>query len=312
MHTPRYKKKHPTIDDVFRNSFRETSAFLKAKCSYEENAAHHNIDAGIPIEEFFRMEFGKYISPPHAIDSGTVVDRDSYSAGDCDLVVYDPQLTPFIKFPATPSSRNKLIPVECTYGVIETKKTLSLGRKLRTKSKDGRYFAGGSLLQACEKLFAYKELTRPPCLVSRAVKRADGTDHQCTNEPFAYAFFYQADFDLTNTENQNALLKEYLAINNSVPPRLRINGIFILDSCSVLWVKDDGAFAYHATESSEQRAALVQSGDNTLYLLYVMISNMLRITDLEAPIFNNDYGGKKYLKSFQCTESTAIELHAND
>lgn len=311
MPSPRYKKKHAAIDDVFRNSFRETSAFLKAKCSYEEDAAHHNMDPGVPVEEFFRLEFGKYVPSPYVTGSGTVVDRDCYSAGDCDFVVYDPQLTPFIKFPATPSSRNKFIPVECTYGVIEIKKTLSLGRKLRSKRKDGRHYPGGSLLQACEKLFAYKELTRPSCLVSRAVRRPDGIERQCTNESFAYAFFYKADFDLTKSDNQSTLLNEFLAINRSVPPEMRINGIFVLDCCSILWVKDGGTFAYHANESTAQDAALVLSGDNTLYLLYVMLSNMLRITDLEAPIFNNDYGGEKYLKSFQCVGSAINELNSN-
>lgn len=312
MTTPRYKKRHGGIDDVFRNSFAETSAFLKAKCTFEEKVAHHNMDAGVPVEEYFRSEFGKYVPPPFMVDSGTVVDRDGYSAGDCDFVIYDPQATPFLKFPATSKSRSKFLPVECTYGVIETKKTLTLGRRLRSKSKTGRNYDGGTLLQACEKLFAYKELTRPHCSVQRAVRRHDGLVRPCTNESFAYAFFYQSDTDLSTEENQQSLLSEFLAINKSVSANLRINGVFVLDACAVLWVKDGGTFAYHPYESNQQKAAIVSCGENTLYLMYVHLSNMLRIIDIEAPIFNNDYGGNKYLKSFECLEDAIDESYATD
>jgi len=304
MTSPRYKKKHDNINDVFRNSFSETSAFLRAKCSHEEKAAHYNMDVGIPIEEYFRSEFGKYVPPPFVVDCGTVVDRDSYSAGECDFVVFDPQLTPFLKFPPTSQSRSKFLPVECTYGIVEIKKTLTLGRRLRNKSKTGRTHDGGTLFQACEKLFAYKELARPSCLVQRAVRRPDGTERACANDSFAYAFFYKADMDLASEDNQQLLLNEFLAINRTVPQALRINGVFVLDECSILWVKDDRTFAYHPYESAQQKAALVHSGENTLYNMYVHLSNMLRITDLEAPIFNNDYGGNKYLKAFPCIERT--------
>ena len=106
-------------------------------------------------------------------------------------------------------------------------------------------------------------------------------------------------------------MNEFLAINESVPQNLRVNGIFVLDTCSILWISDMGTFAYHPYESEDHKGALVRSGENTLYLMYVLLSNMLRITDIEAPIFNNDYGGSKHLKKFECIERTISDISTN-
>ena len=128
---PRFKKQNEKIENIFHNSFAETSAFLKSKCAFEERVAHHNMDSGIPIEDYFRSEFGKYIPSPFLVGAGTVVDSDNYSAGDCDFIIYDPALTPLLKFPATSTTRSKIFPVECTFGVIETKKTLGPVHSIR-------------------------------------------------------------------------------------------------------------------------------------------------------------------------------------
>ena len=85
------------------------------------------MESGIPLEDYFRQEFGCFLPDQFTVTAGKVIDCEQYTCGDCDFVIYDRRYAPFVKFPATQHSRRKLIAFETTYGIVEVKQKLTLG-----------------------------------------------------------------------------------------------------------------------------------------------------------------------------------------
>ena len=213
-----YKVGDPNSLNIFRSAFREVSAFLSTKLHYEKDANQYNMESGLPLEDYFRQEFGKFIPEQFSVTAGKIIDRDQFTCGDCDFVLYDRRFAPFVKFPATQQSRRKLIAFETTYGIIEVKQNLTLGALENGVIKDN---PAGSLYDACKKIFAYKELTRDIVDSSRVIPGLTidglGGDRQQYNKPFGFAFFYGSDIDMDDQESVEKLLLEFWLINKFVP-----------------------------------------------------------------------------------------------
>ncbi|HDY8159924.1 TPA: hypothetical protein RQL00_004615 [Vibrio vulnificus] len=297
-----YKKKIDNFEDLFRDSFRELSMLMSSKLEFEKSANNTNLDSGMPLEDYFREEFSKFIPKKYSVDSGTIVDMESYSCGDCDFIIYDEQKSVFIKRPSTENSRRKFLFHECTYGVIEVKQTLKLGTKRIGKSKTSVRYKGGTLHKAMEKLFSYKQLNREFVKNEHVIAVKPGTNEgtHLTNEPFSYAFFYDTDIDIDDKGQINDLLEEFYWLNMKQPEEERVNGIFVLNKFLVTWQQpDNGPFAYHPPRIKKPSVVCGFSGVDTLYYLYIQLANVLRISEVTVPIFNRDYGGSKYLSSVE-------------
>ena len=80
--------------------------------------------SGLPIEEVVREEFRNLLPNRYAVKAGTLVDATGYSAGDCDLVLFNDLWFPAVKASPTPSSRSVILPIEGVYAVGEIKQTL--------------------------------------------------------------------------------------------------------------------------------------------------------------------------------------------
>lgn len=295
-----YKKEFKEVEDLFRNSFLESSIMLEAKLKFEKSANRSNMDSGIPLEDFFRKEFSKHIPNVFCIDSATIVDRQNYTCGECDFVIYDTSKSTLIKHPATEESRRKYLFNESVYGIIEVKQTLKLGKALK-KEKHGKKFAGGTLKDSLEKLFAYKQLDKEfhrSEFMGAAIPNSDEVRH-FTNTPFSMAFFYDTDINVNNEEQLKSLVEEFYTRNMEQPIEERVNGIFVLNKFSLVWIQDNNNFvAYHPSDAKNANAALLLTADDTLYNMYILLANILRISETTVPIFNRDYGGRKYLSSF--------------
>jgi hypothetical protein len=154
---PQFKKAFERADDLLRNTMQSASANLARKLQEELSANANNMDSGVPLEDAFRHELAPLIDP-YRLDVGHIVDKESFSCGDCDVVIVDPRRAPLLKLPSAPGSRRKHLPFESVYGIIEVKQTLTLGaldseRRLRADPR-------GSLWEACTKAFAFKQLSR--------------------------------------------------------------------------------------------------------------------------------------------------------
>lgn len=301
-----HKTKDPQIVNIFRNAFLETSAFLKTKLLYEKQSNQYNLESGLPLEDYFRQEFGRFIPDFYSVDAGKIIDREHYTCGDCDFVIYNKSYAPFVKFPSTQHSRRKLLAFETTYGIIEVKQKLTLGA---TKNEMLIEKPSGTLYDACNKIFAYKELSRDtvdstkvipgftiPSLLGEEVEY---------NKPFGFGFFYDADIDLDDQTSVKNLVTEFWLINQTVPPPARVNGFFVLDKFAVTFVKDSGLpspthlVALHPSEVTTPTFSIIKSGPDTLYLMYVFVWNLLLKTHLNNPNFNADYGGAEFLQDFK-------------
>jgi hypothetical protein len=294
-----YKKHIDHIEDMFRNSFLELSMLMQAKFEYEKKANISNVDAGIPLEDFFRNEFSKYIPAKFQITSATIVDKENYTCGDCDFVVYDDQTSPLLKYPSTTISRRKFLFYEATYGIIEIKSTLT--SSCSVSGKRNRRSTRNSLHEACEKLFAYKQLSRESWIADWGTELV-GTNkiRPLTNTPFTFAFFYNADINENDEKSCTSLLQEFYNINIEQPVECRVNGVFVLNKFCLVWEQDNSSFiAYHPSDATQSKPALVHTKEDTLYNMYVHLANILRISTTAVPLFNRDYGGKKYLTSFK-------------
>lgn len=143
----------------------EFSANVMMLC--EERSRQNNFSSGIPLQELFCTEFAKFLPTRILADAGTVIDGEGFSAGDCDCVIFDFHLAPFVKLPSVVGSGHKCFPVEVTFGSIEVKSPLTLGPRRANPSSGGLRFKDGSLHEACSKLFMYKELYRQEFTVQR-------------------------------------------------------------------------------------------------------------------------------------------------
>lgn len=275
---------------------------MASKLEFEKSANYSNLDSGIPLEDYFRESFSQFIPKQYSTDCATIVDRESYSCGDCDFIVYDDMKNIFIKHPSTENSRRKFIFHESTYGIIEVKQKLTLGKKTTGKSKRKQKYTGGTLHKAQEKLFAYKQLDREINVNEHVIATRPGTSGgvHLTNKPFSYAFFYDSDIDINNDVMLTELLEEFYWTNVQQPPEERVNAIFVLNKFLLTWQQDETHyFSYHPPESEQPKVVLGKSKEDTLYMLYILLANVLRISEVTVPIFNRDYGGIKYLKELE-------------
>jgi len=296
-----YKRKVDAIEDLFRDSFRELSMLMGSKLEFEKSANHSNLDSGIPLEDYFREEFSKFIPSKYSVCNATIVDKENYTCGDCDFVIYDDKKSVFIKRPSTENSRRKFLFHESTYGIIEVKQKLTLGTKRITKSKIKSKYKDGSLHKAMEKLFSYKQLVREPHLNKHLVAIRPGTDEgvHLTNTSFSYAFFYDTDIDLDNKAKISELIEEFYWLNMEQPASERINGLVVLNKFIVTWQQPNNInLAYHPPMIDKPTVVFCESKIDSLYILYTLLANVLRISEVTIPIFNRDYGGNKYLKKF--------------
>jgi hypothetical protein len=279
---------------LFQGAFQETSAFLRTKLKFEKEANRHNFDSGIPLEDFFRSAFGRFIPQEYAIDCGTIIDRKYTTCGDCDAIIYSPWYAPLLKFPAAEDSRRKIFPNEATYGIIEVKQTLN----------------EGSLKEACEKIHDYKTLDRKPVDKYGVFPGLLPPFHKPYNHPFGVAFFYDCDFDLKLKRDQDALLHLIWSIEGKWKPELRTNALYVLDRFAAQWVVEaevDGKKRHtivRPEETDKATLSLTESWDDTLYLMFADVWNMLLEMHLNPPNFHVEYGGQEHLQNFKARVET--------
>ena len=276
--------------NLLRDSFLELSEFLKTKLKFEKRANQSNFDSGIPIEDYFRQEFQKLIPPKYSLTCGSVIDKNHNTCGDCDVVFYDSFSYPKLKSSTTEDSRRKFMPFESVFGIIELKQTLNTGALDSTGNlKEG---AKTNLITACEKIAQFKGLHRKqvnddfikPGMVVRG--------QQNVNRPFGFILC------LDGPDDAESVRKEVRRINEEIPKERRIDGLFVLNKYAFTWLLGNPLKKSSIKETTPEFAtgnAIVPSGKDTLYYLFISIWNTIKNQKLNAPDYFNDYGGKENL-----------------
>ena len=118
-----------TKDVTLRNSLMVTCQFAQARIISRANVEIefnvHNFDSGLGTEEIVREELARLMPNRYSISPGLISDELGQTAGDCDLIVRDPNWSPVIKPGATTESRRLHFPIEGVYAVTEIKQTLN-------------------------------------------------------------------------------------------------------------------------------------------------------------------------------------------
>lgn len=296
-----FKRKAEKLSDLFCQSIMEMEGALKEKLKFEKKANEFNMEAGLPLEDFLRDELRKVIAPPVEITCGTIIDKDSYTCGDCDIIFRDQRYVPLLRNPTAPDSRRKFIPFDTTYGILEVKQKLTLGATVldgKLVGSEDEAIKKSSLYAACRKLFAYKELSRRDVVTQKSL---DGPfvppGSTCYQTPFGVAFFYDSDFAM-DSDDKKKLADEFWGIQTLVDRPYRVNGVFVLDKVSLLWVGKNGgteSIVFRPEESDVKKISVCNRGNLTLYTMIIFILSLLYASSVPLPNYLIDYDGEKLL-----------------
>jgi hypothetical protein len=151
------KRATDTLREAFLKRCQVAEETIRSRAEFERRMALEAFDSGLPIEEVVRDEFKTLVPARYAIKAGTVVDATGYSAGDCDVVLFNDLWFPAVKPGPIASSRSVILPIEGVYAVGEIKQTLSI------KTLDA----------ALEKLVKCHRLERPETFAHRLVENRE-------------------------------------------------------------------------------------------------------------------------------------------
>jgi hypothetical protein len=280
-----FKKPARASDDFLRSRLEMVQRRLDAEYRTHLSTRQHNFDSGLPLEDAFRAELAELLKP-FVVEVGRVVDRERNTAGECDIVIVEPRLSPLLLTPPSPVSRKKWFTFESTYGIVEVKQTLSLGAT--DPSGALRTDPSGTMWDACSKIFAYKQLVRN----ERSPIRWG------TNAPIGIVVCYDCDLDASDPAVQDTLMREFVAINSLVDPQHRVNAIYVLGKFYISWcfLADPAQREFRPLQHPHEApgpvwASFHLAAADTLYCMFLQLWDLLTRTQLHHPDLLRDYGG---------------------
>ncbi len=215
-------KKYKGSINLYKDSFIELSEFIKVKLNYEKRANQSNFDSGIPIEDYIRNEIKKLLPPKYAVTSGTIVDKDHNTCGDCDIIIFDNFSSPLIKNPSTYDSRRKIIPYESVYGIIEIKQRYNTG--VLDKNGNLKDDADTNIITACEKIAMFKKLSRNQIFNRVDLPGFAINESKVLNRPFGYILCLDGPEDFKIVQKEIRRISEtYQEINELMDYSFWIN-----------------------------------------------------------------------------------------
>lgn len=139
---------------AFAERCRWIEVLLQVRADAEIAMRAQNWSSGSAIESILREELGNLLPRRYQVTCGTLSDRDGFTAGDCDVVVFNDFWFANLKQRVTVDDRQHVMPIEGAYAVLEVKQTLS--RK--------------TLLDALGKLVTCHRLNRPASAINQIVE----------------------------------------------------------------------------------------------------------------------------------------------
>ena len=238
-------------------------ARIVAGANAEKKFRVQNYDSGLGIEEIIREELARLLSNRYSVAPGLISDRVGQTAGDCDLIVRDPNWSPAIKQGATDQSRRFHFPIEGVYAVMEIKQTL--GRK--------------QLDEAMEKLVRVSRLVRPANPYGHITENQHITnldkEGAILNPLHTTVFATQIPTRSTFAD----VVKRFGEINAMLDRNDMVNMLCVLDH-GTAWYSVETGDPYNATYMYDRDKRLVlqvnsREPENSFYRYYVEIHGHL-------------------------------------
>jgi hypothetical protein len=252
-----------TLDAAFEKRCAAAEELILLRADAERRMAVHAFDSGVPTEEIVREQLRDLLPRCYAVRTGTVIDFNGFSAGDCDLLIFNDVWFPAVKAGPTVDSRHFLLPVEGVYTVGEIKQTLN----------------ADTLDKACEKLVRCHRLERPRTYAHRMTENREECDctHGLKNPLYSFVLALNVD----NTTTFEELINRFFDICRGLKRLEVIRALCVLGHGTVVWGFDD-------PDHDDRRPALFMEADlyRPIYpvysratsgngALYPMVSNLL-------------------------------------
>jgi len=224
--------------------------------AHERDFAIDNFDSGLPFEVAVREEFTRLLPHRYDITHGLLVDRHGFTAGQCDVVIFNSMWFTTLNAPSLEEPARLMIPIEGVYAVGEVKQRLS--RK--------------TLDHAMEKLVTCHRLNRPQTFAHRLVenRESDSCPHGLTNPLFS--FILAAGLD---SSEMQPLVERFFDINRRLHRLEVVRCLCVLGSGTISWAFSD------PLRGGEIRPALFMCDD----LFHPLVPAYAR-ADLRPPLFS--------------------------
>lgn len=206
-----------TLRDIFYTRCIQIESLIIEKAKHEKELNIDNFDSGIPIEEIIREEINKILPKRYFLTKGIVNDRNGFTAGDHDLIIFNNFWFPYLKAGAAGESKRVHLPIEGIYAIGEIKQTLSIE----------------SLDQAMEKLVKGKRLERPYTGKTRIVENREifSNADECTNPLYSFVLALNLDENL----NMDDIFLRFFEINKQLKRAEIINSLCVLQNGTIIW-----------------------------------------------------------------------------
>ena len=271
-----------TKEKILRNSLMVTCQVAQARivagANTEKTFRVQNYDSGLGIEEIIREALARLLSNRYSVAPGLISDRVGQTAGDCDLIVRDPNWSPAIKQGATDQSRRFHFPIEGVYAVTEIKQTL--GRK--------------QLDEAMEKLVKVSRLERPANPYGHITENQHITnldkEGAILNPLHTTVFATQIPTRSTFAD----VVKRFGELNAMLDRNDMVNMLCVLDH-GTAWYSVETGSPYSATYMYDRDKRLVlqvnsREPENSFYRYYVEILGHLTRSVLGLHDISSVYG----------------------
>lgn len=237
-----------------------------------------NFDSGLGTEEIVREELSRLLPNRYSVSPGLISDNLGQTAGDCDLIVRDPNWSPVIKPGATSESRRFHFPIEGVYAVTEIKQTL--GRK--------------QLDEAMEKLVMVSRLERsmnPYGHITENQHISKFDQEGAILNPLHTTVFATR---LPNRSTFNDVVNRFGEINAKLNRNEMVKMVCVLGQ-GTAWYSVDTGSPYNATYMSDRDRFLImqinaKEPENSFYRYYVELLGHLTRSVLGLSEVASSYG----------------------
>src|SRR6266536_1372121 len=93
------------LKDIFYRRCLNSESLILKKLEQEKEFNIDNFDSGPGVEDIIREEFSKILPERYFVTKGIVNDRNGFTAGDQDMIIFNRFWFPYLKSGATQESR---------------------------------------------------------------------------------------------------------------------------------------------------------------------------------------------------------------
>lgn len=245
LNTSNWKPRKSPKDNLrgaFQLRCKQIEKLILKRVEFEKELNIDNYDSGSGVEDIIREELTNLLPKRYLVSKGVINDRDGFTAGDVDIIIFNEQWFPTVKTGATKDSRRFHFPIEGVYAVGEVKQTMN----------------SNSLKEAMKKMVVCHRLNRPHTAIDRLVENREmsGCTHGITNP--LYSFIIATS--LEKGTSVESLVDEFFEINKTLKRFEVVRCLCVLEEGTIVW-------SFYDEQAKDFKPALFMKSDTYLPIL---------------------------------------------